>query len=647
MCGITGFIDFRSKLNGSTLSILKKMTDAIVHRGPDADGHFVCSKSRVALGHRRLSILDLSDAGSQPMVSRSRRYTVVFNGEIYNFTDLRDKLGDLPWKGHSDTEVLLEHIDRYGFEPTLKSLNGMFALAVFDHKDDKLLLARDRIGEKPLYYGKQGDFFFFSSELKPFLCHPYFNDEVDRDALCSFLRHSYVPAPISIYKGIKKVVPGTYIEIDLQSERIESDFYWNPQTEKQKSESYNGSEKDAQDELNHLLLDAVKIRMESDVPLGAFLSGGVDSSLIVALMQAQSKDRIKTFTIGFEEDQYNEAVFAKDIATHLKTDHTEMYVSSREALDVIPNLAQYWDEPFADSSQIPTYLVSKIAKQKVTVCLSGDGGDELFSGYDKYFWTEKMWSKLEKAPKKVRKLIGKGLLGINPQKLDYLYSSIKPIFPKYLQFSNFSGKVAKLAPALASETVESLYYLLLSHWERPEDLVIGGNETLNIVNRLQDSGFTENVVEWGMFCDLNNYLPDDILTKVDRASMAVSLEGRIPFLDHRVVEYSWTLPRNLRIQNGQGKHLLRQVLYSYVPQRLIDRPKKGFGIPIDAWIKGPLRDWACDLLSRDRLVRDGYFNPDPIIEKLNQYLKGNQSWHYHLWDVLMFQLWLDEKKKSS
>ncbi|MCJ8345948.1 asparagine synthase (glutamine-hydrolyzing) [bacterium] len=649
MCGITGFIDFKGQLGNKAISILKDMTDAIIHRGPDADGHFICSKKRVALGHRRLSILDLSEAGAQPMVSRSQRYHIVFNGEIYNFKDLRkhlESLRNIQWRGHSDTEILLEYIEEYGFEKTLNDLNGMFAISLFDQEENKLYLARDRAGEKPLFFGKQGDFFFFGSELKSFLKHPAFKNEIDRDVLCSFLRHNYVPAPLCIYKGITKLAPGSYIELNIASSAFESKYYWNPLEKKTDTKMFQGSEAEAKSQLHELLVDAVNIRMEADVPLGAFLSGGVDSSLIVSLMQAQSEKKVKTFTIGFEEDQYNEAKFAQEVADHLKTDHTEMYVSSQQTLDVIPNLAKYWDEPFADSSQVPTFLVSQIAKQKVTVCLSGDGGDELFSGYDRYFWTENIWSKLNKFPKSLRGAIGSILSNSNPETLDFLFSLIKPVLPKKLQFDNFAGKVAKLAPALSSRSVIELYHILLSHWNTPQDIVLNAQENLNITQRIQESGFKEEIIEWNMFCDFNNYLPDDILTKVDRASMAVSLEGRIPLLDHRIIEFSWGLPRDMRVKNGVGKHLLRSILYDYVPKTLIDRPKKGFGVPIDMWLKGPLKDWACDLLSKDRLQRDGYFKAEPILKKLQEHIDGTGAWHYYLWDILMFQLWLDEQKRA-
>lgn len=649
MCGITGFIDFKAQLGESSLSVLRAMTDAISHRGPDADGHFISSDNRVALGHRRLSILDLSEAGAQPMCSSSSRYIIVFNGEIYNFKDLRkhlEKLRDIQWRGHSDTEILLEYIEQFGFEKTLAELNGMFAICLYDKKTKSVYLARDRAGEKPLFYGKQGEFFYFGSELKSFLKHPNFNRAIDRDVLCSYLRHNYVPAPLCIYKGMNKLLPGSYIELSLDTGEFNAHYYWDPLERKQATSMFTGSESEAKQELTKLLLDAVKIRMESDVPLGGFLSGGVDSSLIVSLMQAQSKQKVKTFTIGFEEDQYNEAKFAQDVASHLKTDHHEMYVSSQQTLDVIPSLAKYWDEPFADSSQVPTFLVSQIAKEQVTVCLSGDGGDELFSGYDRYFWTEQIWSKLNKFPKSIRGVIGKLLANSNPSVLDFLFSIIKPVLPQKLRFDNFAGKIAKLAPSLSSQSVVDLYYILLSHWNQPENIVLNADEKLNITRRLQDRGFTEDVIEWNMFCDFNNYLPDDILTKVDRASMAVSLEGRVPLLDHRIIEFSWGLPRDLRVKNGVGKHLLRSVLYDYVPQSLIDRPKKGFGVPIDMWLKGPLKDWACDLLSYDRLNRDGYFQPEPIIKKLNEHLSGTGTWHYYLWDILMFQLWLDEQQRG-
>ncbi|PCJ15900.1 MAG: asparagine synthase (glutamine-hydrolyzing) [Candidatus Cloacimonadota bacterium] len=648
MCGITGFIDFKSQLKNRSLPILKKMTNAIIHRGPDADGHFISTDSRLALGHRRLSILDLSNAGSQPMFSTSRQYIIVFNGEIYNFKDLKSKLEiikKITWRGNSDTEVLLEYIETYGFEETLKALNGMFSIALFDKKENKLFLARDRAGEKPLYYGAQGDFFYFGSELKSLVKHDCFDKQINRDALCSFLRHSYIPAPLSIYNGISKLLPGMFLEVNIITKEQKLSYYWDPLKVKQDINIFSGDEMEAKSELNKLLLDAVKIRMQSDVPLGAFLSGGIDSSLIVSLMQTQSQNRVKTFTIGFEEDQYNEAKFAKDVANHLKTDHTEMYVSSKQTLDVIPNLARYWDEPFADASQIPTFLVSQIAKSKVSVCLSGDGGDELFSGYDRYLWTEKIWNKIKVLPHFLRSNISTIVSKINPQTFNFLCNCIKTLSKNKLQFNNFSGKITKLSPALSSSNVYELYYSLLSHWSKPQNIVIDGRETINITNRIKNYKFKEEIIEWAMFCDFNNYLPDDILTKVDRATMAVSLEGRVPLLDHRVIEFSWKLPRNMRIKNGTTKSILRNILYDYVPKKLIDRPKKGFSIPMDTWLKGPLKEWACDLLSEDKLKREGYFNPKPIITKLNEYLKGNGGWHYHLWDILMFELWLDEQSK--
>jgi asparagine synthase (glutamine-hydrolysing) len=630
--------------------VVQQMSQTLLHRGPDDGGIWVDAEAGIALGHRRLSILDLSPEGHQPMHSASSRYVIVFNGEIYNFLELRQELKSLGhrFRGHSDTEVMLASFSQWGVEQAVQRFNGMFAFALWDRQEQVLHLGRDRLGEKPLYYGCIGQTFFFGSELKALKAHPRFQAEINRDALALYVRHNCIPAPYSIYQGIYKLPPGTILTWKGFGELIPMP-YWSVQeaAEKGVANPFDGSEADAVAKLEALLQEAVALRMVADVPLGAFLSGGIDSSTVVALMQAQSSQPVKTFSIGFYEDSYNEAKDAKAVAQHLGCDHTELYVTPEEAIAVIPKLPTLYDEPFADSSQIPTFLVSQLARQHVTVTLSGDGGDELFAGYNRHFWGRSIWQKVGWVPRSVRQAGAHALTTLSPQMWDRLFLGFGSLLPSQIKQRQPGYKLHKLAEILAVDSPDSMYRGLVSHWKEPESLVLGSIEPPTTLTdpkkwaRLRD--FTQRMI----FLDTVTYLPDDILTKVDRASMGVSLEARVPYLDHRLVEFAWQIPLEMKIRNGQGKWLLRQVLYKYVPQNLIERPKMGFGIPIDDWLRGPLRDWAEDLLDEKRLREEGFFNPQPIREKWTEHLSGDaygrlrqRNWQYYLWNILMFQAWI-------
>lgn len=628
------------------------MTNTISHRGPDASGAWVDKEVGVALGHRRLSILDLSPHGHQPMASASGRYVIAFNGEIYNHRALRDELikdGVGPeWRGHSDTEVMLAAFEQWGLEEALPRFNGMFAFALWDKRERMLHLVRDRFGEKPLYYGWIGDAFLFGSELKALKPHPSWRGEIDRGAVALYMRHTYIPAPYSIYRGIRKLLPAHVLSISLANGKCEmppSRAYWSAKdvAEAGVHHPFVGGEVEAVASLDGLLRDAVALRMEADVPLGAFLSGGIDSSVIVALMQAQSIRPVKTFTIGFNEKGYNEAEYAQAVARHLGTEHTELYVTAAEAMAVIPKLPEIYDEPFSDSSQIPTYLVSKMTRQHVTVALSGDGGDELFGGYNRYFWGRDIWRKVGWMPKKARVAIAHGLTAMSPQGWDRIYSTVEPILPRRLQTSLPGDKLHKLAGVLTCASPEAMYRGLVSFWE-PESVVLGALEPPTALTDDTQWADIPDFTQRMMFLDLISYLPDDILAKVDRASMAVSLEARVPLLDHKVAEFAWGLPLAMKIRGGQGKWLLRKVLYKYVPRELIERPKMGFGVPIDAWLRGPLSEWAENLLDESRLKKEGFFNPGAVREKWNEHLLGSRNWASLLWGVLMFQAWLEKQE---
>ena len=637
MCGIAGFVGASS----NPYACLDRMIQKINHRGPDDKGIWHDEKSKIGFAHARLSILDLSSAGHQPMHSSSDRYVIIFNGEIYNYKEILSQLeknSSIKMRGHSDTEVLLAAIERWGLEKTLKKTSGMFALALWDKKNYVLSLARDRIGEKPLYYGWIDNTFIFASELKAIKEFPGFNNKIDRDSLALFLRYSSIPAPYSIYKGISKLRPGFILEFVPASKKIKEYEFWSLEKtyKTAKKDQQFKNDKHALIELEKVLSKAVAQQMQSDVPLGAFLSGGIDSSTIVSLMQSQSKQKINTFSIGFDVEGFNEAEHAKAVANHLKTNHFDMYVTEQDALDVIPNLHLIYDEPFADSSQIPTFLVSKIAKQKVTVALSGDAGDELFGGYNRYIFTKSMFGKIKKTPSLVKYLARK-----------LIFSLSEESWNKYLgrllenRFANLGYKLHKGADVLNSASIRELHFKLASLIQNPSNWLINSTEPSTILNDKVERFSEFNPIEQMMIYDLLTYLPTDILTKVDRAAMAVSLETRVPFLDPKVIEFSANLPLNYKIRDGQSKWILRELLYKHVPKDLIERPKMGFAVPLAEWLRGPLREWAELLLDKRRLQNEGFFNVDVVREKWNEHVSGKRNWHYQLWNVLIFQIWLE------
>ncbi len=645
MCGIAGFIGGRFDQQGAR-STLARMTGAIAYRGPDSAGAWLEAEQRVALGHRRLAILDLSPAGEQPMTSPSGRYVIVYNGEIYNHLELRERLAG-PWRGHSDTETLLAAIEAWGIGEALKQCAGMFALALWDREEKALILARDRLGEKPLYYGWQGAgaeaAFLFGSELKALARHPAFRREIDRQALALFTRFNYVPAPHSIYAGIAKLPPGTFLTLRSGDRSPAITPYWSAAeiAAAGAAAPLDIGPEEATDALERVLSKAVSQQMISDVPLGAFLSGGVDSSTIVALMQAQSSRPVKSFSIGFHDPAYNEAEHAGAVARHLGTDHEELYVQPEDALAVIPSLPAIYDEPFADASQVPTLLVSRLARRQVTVALSGDGGDELFAGYNRYRLAARNWGRISKLPRPLRRAMAQGLVALSPEQWNKVAGAVAPILPASLRLSLPGEKVHKAARGLASGSADELYQGLVSSWRDPSDLVIGGAEPATLapatLARLDGLGTCERM----MALDMLTYLPDDILAKVDRAAMSVSLETRVPLLDHRVVELAWRLPLDLKLRGGETKWVLRQLLYRHVPRALIERPKMGFGIPIDAWLRGPLKDWAEALIDERRLDGQGYFRPGPIRAAWDAHQSGRVNMQYQLWAILMFQSWLE------
>lgn len=656
MCGIAGFLDFNRESSKNELqAVTSRMVNTLVHRGPDDGGVWLDAAAGIALGHRRLSILDVSPAGHQPMESGSGRYVIVYNGELYNFLDLRKELeqskgGLAAFHGRSDTEVMLACFDRYGVKASLQRFNGMFALALWDREVRVLHLCRDRMGEKPLYYGWLGKVFLFGSELKALRAYPGFSAEIDREALTLYLRHNYVPSPYSIYKGVFKLPPGTLLS--LASEERHGSVpspYWSLKevAESGVRDPFRGTEREALEQLDELLRNSVKLRMLSDVPLGALLSGGVDSSTITALMQAQSPVPIKTFSIGLWEREYDEAKDAAKVAKHLATTHTELHVTPTEAMAVIPKLPLIYDEPFADSSQIPTFLVSQLARKQVTVGLSGDGGDELFGGYTRHVWSAVIWNKVRILPAAARRTAATAITSLSPQTWDSLFRGVKPFLPIRMQHRLPGQKLHKLARILQSRDLKSVYLGLISHWDDPASLVIGAEELAAFPTRVDEWADLPDFSQQMMFLDAVTFLPDDILTKVDRASMAVSLEMRVPLLDHRVVEFAWRLPASMKNRNHQGKWLLRQLLYRYVPPALVSGPKSGFSIPLEVWLRGPLREWAESLLAEDQLKSGGYFHSQVIRERWAEHLSGLGTSQHALWGVLMFQAWLAEKSRTQ
>lgn len=649
MCGICGIL---AKSNtGAYNSVIKQMNSTMTHRGPDDAGVWIDESAGIAMAHRRLSILDLSPAGHQPMVSSSGRYVIVFNGEIYNHLELRQELGNIEWRSHSDTETLLAGFEAWDIEKTLKRTVGMFAIALWDRSEKVLTLARDRIGEKPLYYGFQKNTFIFGSELKALRAHPDFIGEIDRDVLCLYLRHCCIPAPYSVYKGIFKLLPGHYIRFSaargLDTMRLaKPEAYWNLAEVAAQgiAKPFAGNDADAIVVLEGLLKRAIGLQMVADVPLGVFLSGGIDSSTITALMQEQSSQPVKTFSVGFNETGYNEAEYAKAVARHLGTDHTEHYVSPAEAMQVIPKLGSMYDEPFADSSQIPTFLISQTARRHVKVSLSGDAGDELFCGYNRYALAD-IWGKVSKVPFAIRKSAGRLINTVTPSAWENIFKNAG----RFLTLpADMGEKLIKLSARLESvDGVESLYYSLVSEVAKPAQVVISANEpgTWLTENGLK-SQFSDPRIKM-MYMDFMTYLPDDILVKVDRAAMFNSLETRIPFLDHRIIDLVWSMPISMKMRNAQTKWILRQVLYKYVPRELIERPKMGFGIPVGDWIRGPLRDWAEALLAESRLQQEGFFDERLIRIRWHEHLSGKRNWQHFLWIILMFQEWLEEQKLAQ
>ncbi len=647
MCGIAGF--FGSRGNHSLELTVRGMSNSLRHRGPDDGGAWVDETCGIALSHARLAILDLSPEGHQPMCSASGRYVLVFNGEIYNHrtikTELKKSVGALPWRGHSDTEILLAAIEIWGLEATLKIANGMFAIALWDRREQSLAFARDRFGEKPLYYGYANGTLLFGSELKALRVHPDWEGEINSNALRDYLQFSYVPAPASIYNKVYKLLPGhllTFTRNEIDSEHLPtSSAFWSAVESAltAKQDPLCGTDEVLTEQLERTLFESVGLRMEADVPLGAFLSGGVDSSLIVALMQRQSADPIRTFSIGFDDKRFDEAVYARDVANHLHTEHTELMVSSQQALDIIPSLPYQYDEPFADSSQIPNILVSQMTRHYVTVALTGDAGDELFGGYNRHYWGPRVWQKVRKFPVSIRIGIAKMLRSCSPQAWDQLLSRLSPVVPARLRVRSFGDKIHKLADALAANNINALYGKLTSTCHLPEALLAQPLSQQNTINQFNDTPDLSSA-EWMMLTDVLTYMVDDILVKVDRASMSCGLETRIPFLDPKVFEMAWRLPINTKIRNGKGKWILRQVLFKHIPEHLIERPKMGFAIPLDEWLRGPLREWAENLLNPQQLKEAGLLNPLVVRNVWQQHLSGKTNQASTLWNILMLNAWL-------
>ncbi len=636
MCGFVGYVDLKKRGRADELSRLAAdMADTLASRGPDDRQVWTDETAGVALGFRRLAVIDLKTTGRQPMVSSDGRYVIAYNGEIYNADEVRPDLQarGVVFRGHSDTEVILEACAAFGVERAILRFVGMFAAAIWDRETRQVSLFRDRLGIKPLYWARIGEVFFFGSQPKAFFPHPEWRGEIDRDSLASYCRFSALPAPLSIFANCHQLAPGMMLRIDSEG-AVENLRYWDPcdVVAKAKASPLRGSDEVLLEGLESQLKEAVRQRMVADVPLGAFLSGGIDSSLVVALMQSCSNRPVSTFSIGFEETGFDEAPFAREVAEHLKTDHNELYVGSSVARDVIPKLPELYDEPFADSSQIPTYLVSEMARAHVTVCLSGDGGDELFGGYGRYAHTI---AHLGHPPARIKRPLAYAAPMFSTRNWDRLAR----LFPSRLRPVALGERLHRLADRVRSDWPDRFYLNQMSHWVDPDSLVLGARERLADVWTGEARALHANFHDRMQFIDMVSYLPHDILTKVDRASMGVSLETRVPLIDHRVVEHSWRLPQRMKVRDGISKWALRQILYRHVPKTMIERPKMGFGIPLNDWLRGPLREWAEDLLSERRLKAEGIFTPQPIRDRWSQHLSGEVDWHYPLWTILMFQAW--------
>ena len=637
MCGIAGVLTSEHSPRESLERHATAMAECLAYRGPDDHGLWFDSEAGIALAHRRLSIVDLSPAGHQPMASADGRYVITYNGEIYNFQELRSELEarGASFRGHSDTEVMLEAFAIDGIEPTVKRLIGMFAISLWDRQTRTLTLIRDRLGIKPLYWAKFGSLFLFGSELKALRAHPGWTPRVNRNAIAGYMRHNYIPSPYSIYEGVFKLTPGGILTLPWQKEP-HLDRYWNAREVALAglNDPLDVGDAELIDRLEALLKDAVRRRMVADVPVGAFLSGGIDSSTVVALMQAANAGPVRSYSIGFDVAHYDESSHAAAVARHLHTEHTELTVTSQQALDVIPQLADIYDEPFADSSQIPTYLVSAMTRQHVTVALSGDGGDELFGGYNRYQLALRFWRTLSLLPRPVRHGLAGTLRALSPEH----WSSLLSRLPASLSHPQAGDKLHKLASVLSLNDIDAIYRRLITHWE-PAEVMPGAEEPKGV---LWDSTLGKDFsgpLERMQLLDLITYLPDDILTKVDRASMAVSLEARVPLIDHRVVEFAWRIPREKLIRKGHSKWPLRQILYRHVPAELVERPKMGFGVPLGEWLRGPLRDWSEDLLSEQNLADGGLVDVKTVRLYWQEHLAGHRNWQYLLWSVLMLEAW--------
>ncbi|WP_298258656.1 asparagine synthase (glutamine-hydrolyzing) [Bradyrhizobium sp.] len=651
MCGIAGLLRPGGGEETELTAIARHMTDALAYRGPDAEGTWTRAPAGIAFGHRRLAVLDLSQAGHQPMHSDCGRFTVIFNGEIYNHLDIRSELeaaGAAPnWRGHSDTETLLCAVRHWGLESALQRFSGMFALALWDERERTLTLARDRFGEKPLFYGWSGRDLIFASELKALTTHPEWSPSLDRNALTSFMRYAYVPAPSTIWTDVRKLPAASYIIFTagaVVGSLPAAKPYWSQRETVVAAQAARiTDEGEAVAELQRLLSIATKRQCLSDVPLGAFLSGGIDSSAIVALMQAQASQPVRTFTIGFREDAFDEAADARKVAAHLGTSHTEFYVDAKTAMDVIPKLPTMYDEPFADSSQIPTHLVSALARQHVTVALSGDAGDELFGGYNRHVWGNSLNKRFGAMPAVLRQVLGVLLRSVSPEPAGTIARMAGPLLPARFKIRRAGDQAAKLARIVGSTSLDEMYRELCSIDDDPAQTVLRGEEDRSWadgeMNRVKAA---LDPLDRMTLADSLSYLTDDILQKVDRAAMAVALETRVPFLDKDVVEFAARIPPGMKVRSGRGKWLVRQVLYQHVPADMVDRPKTGFGIPIDDWLRGPLRSWASDLLSPARLQAQGLFNASRVAARTAEHMSGRRNHGYWLWNVLMAQAWHDQ-----
>ncbi len=667
MCGIAGILDATGTRAPDDLrETAGRMAEVQRHRGPDDGGTWADPDGRCALGHRRLAILDLSPAGAQPMESRCGRFALAYNGEVYNHADLRREVEAaraysgrpaLAWRGHSDTEILLEACALWGAEGALSRSVGMFALALWDRRERRLTLARDRLGEKPLYYSFQEGRLLFASELPGLLAAPGFSARVDRGALALFLRLSCIPAPHSILRGVSKLPAGHLLEVDA-AELLRGDLpaprpWWSLRQAAQDGlmeplDVEGGGEEAALDLLLQRLRRSVRGQMVADVPLGALLSGGVDSSLVAALMAEAASGgsgNVRTFTIGYDDPAYDESAQAAAVARHLGTTHTRLIATPADALALVPELARISGEPFADASLIPTRLVAELTRREVTVCLSGDGGDELFAGYNRHAWGPRLWSRLEGVPSGLRRVAAGLMTSLSPRAWDSVFAALGPLLPGAAGQRLPGEKLHKLAQALPARVATSFYAALVSAWPDPGLLAKGASEpawALRLPGTWPDPGLCPlGSAAWMQFLDTAWYLPEDILTKVDRATMSVSLESRAPFLDHRVLELAWRLPESLRLRDGVGKWPLRELLSRFVPRPLWERPKMGFGVPLDAWLRGPLKGWAEGLLDPARLAREGFLDPAPVARAWAEHQSGRHNRQYRLWPVLMFGSWLE------